>query len=98
MADIPESKLSGREYLGDVVLSTGDKIKVYMPCIGDIFSLDFKDPSAIYYVAASACNMHIDKFKKLTIQDGVAIVEKVGDGITAIARLQGTRIPKSGGK
>lgn len=99
MDENQEQELPSREYLGDVVLSSGDKVKVYMPNIGDVFDMDFSKSSTIYRLAALACNMPLDKFKSLPILDGVAIVEKIGKGIEVLThpRMTVTGTRKAGG-
>ncbi len=88
---MPKLPISDREYIGEVILSSGDKIKVYMPTIGDIFNLDMGTSEGMYRMAAAACGMTIDEFKKLSMHDGTLICDKLGNALKVVNRLAGRR-------
>jgi hypothetical protein len=76
-----------REYLGEVTLASGDKVKVYMPTIGDVFDLDMSTSEGMYHMTAIACGMTFEEFKKLSIQDGTAICDKLGNALNVLGGL-----------
>ncbi len=76
-----------REYLGVVTLSTGTKVQVHMPTIGDIFGLDLSSIDAPLTLGAVACGMDLAEFKKLSIPDGMLIVSKLSSAIETLGLL-----------
>jgi len=78
-----------REFLGTVTLSTGKQVKVYMPTIGDIFSVDMSTMEGMYTISATACNMSLEEFKRLSAPDGMVICDKLAEGLAMIRRLTG---------
>ncbi len=76
-----------REFLGVVTLSTGTKLKVYIPTIGDMYGLDFSTGDAIFELAAKACGMGIDEYKALSIVDGMLVVSKLSNAVEALGLL-----------
>lgn len=82
-----------REYLGEVTLLSGDKIKVYMPTVGDAMDIktDLTSMRGIFQLSAMAVGMTFDEFKELAITDGHAIADKLSDAILTLSNLERKR-------
>lgn len=80
-----------REYLGEVVLSTGDKIKLYVPNVGDISDINMSTMNGMYRLAAVACRLPIDEFKRLSMIDATIICDRLADALNTLSPKARTR-------
>ena len=78
-----------REYLGEVTLLSGDKVKVYMPTVGDVIGIeiDLATTQGVFQLSAMAVGMTLSEFKGLAIVDGNAIANKLSDALLTLGNL-----------
>lgn len=76
------SKDNDRELITTIILSNGEKCQIRMPMIGDLLDNPGKPPLEVLIPAA--IDMSWERFKKLPVPDGTAILTKLSDAIEAI--------------
>ena len=84
-----KGKTYPREYLGEVVFTSGDKVKVYMPTIGDITELksDMNAYEITYRMCAAAVSMSYEQFCLLSLIDGSKVAGKINHALEIICKL-----------
>ncbi len=78
-----------REYLGSITMSTGSVYKVYMPTVGDIIDsgIDSQTVEGTHMMCALAIGMPFDVFRKLSINDGGRVAEKLVNALETFNML-----------
>lgn len=78
-----------REYLGEVILTSGDKVKVFIPTIADIISANIEIGSVegVYQLCALSVDMTSIQFQQLSLIDGNNVASKLNEGIVALQKL-----------
>lgn len=79
-----------RELLGTVTTSFGS-VDVYRPTMGDLASINEPTGSAamIYKLAAACCNVSYGEFCEWSVDDGMAVIDKINKGIDSMQHYLG---------